>query len=97
MHRFVETGLQEWLYREEFEGYEAEGVLQMHTAFSREQVGMVTEKGLRCPNLRSFGQRFSLSRASTFERSEIFREIWPPGYLAANLGVFPGSQDLRAA
>jgi len=28
---------QEWLYREEFEGYEAEGVLQMHTAFSREQ------------------------------------------------------------
>jgi sulfite reductase alpha subunit-like flavoprotein len=28
---------QEWLYRDEFEGYEAEGVLQMHTAFSREQ------------------------------------------------------------
>eukprot|EP00435_Cladocopium_sp_Y103_P017058 s3392_g4.t1 len=28
---------QEWLYREEFEKYEAEGVLQMHTAFSREQ------------------------------------------------------------
>ena len=29
--------LQEWLYREEFESYEKEGVLQMHTAFSREQ------------------------------------------------------------
>ena len=29
---------QEWLYREEFEQYEKEGVLQMHTAFSREQV-----------------------------------------------------------
>ena len=28
---------QEWLYREEFEKYEKEGVLQMHTAFSREQ------------------------------------------------------------
>ena len=28
---------QEWLYREEFEQYEKEGVLQMHTAFSREQ------------------------------------------------------------
>ena len=28
---------QEWLYREEFESYEKEGVLQMHTAFSREQ------------------------------------------------------------
>ncbi|CAK9114191.1 Pyruvate dehydrogenase [NADP(+)] (CpPNO) (Pyruvate:NADP(+) oxidoreductase) [Durusdinium trenchii] len=28
---------QEWLYRDEFEGYEKEGVLQMHTAFSREQ------------------------------------------------------------
>ena len=31
--------LQEWLYREEFEQYEKEGVLQMHTAFSREQAG----------------------------------------------------------
>lgn len=31
--------LQEWLYRDEFEGYEKEGVLQMHTAFSREQAG----------------------------------------------------------
>ena len=27
----------EYLYRDEFEGYEKEGVLQMHTAFSREQ------------------------------------------------------------
>ncbi|CAJ1397525.1 unnamed protein product, partial [Effrenium voratum] len=27
----------EWLYREEFETYEKEGVLQMHCAFSREQ------------------------------------------------------------
>eukprot|EP00913_Durusdinium_trenchii_P035137 g32871.t1 len=30
-------GIKEWLYRDEFEGYEKEGVLQMHTAFSREQ------------------------------------------------------------
>ena len=36
--------LQEWLYREEFEQYEKEGVLQMHTAFSREQAGT-------CPKL----------------------------------------------
>ena len=28
---------QEYLYREEFESYEKEGVLAMHTAFSREQ------------------------------------------------------------
>ena len=28
---------QEYLYRDEFEGYEKEGVLSMHTAFSREQ------------------------------------------------------------
>ena len=34
--------LQEWLYREEFESYEKEGVLQMHTAFSREQASEIT-------------------------------------------------------
>ena len=33
---------QEWLYREEFESYEKEGVLQMHTAFSREQASVCT-------------------------------------------------------
>ena len=37
MLRCLELGHQEWLYREEFEQYEQEGVLQMHTAFSREQ------------------------------------------------------------
>ena len=34
---FISFIPQEWLYREEFEKYEKEGVLQMHTAFSREQ------------------------------------------------------------
>ena len=29
----------EYLYREEFESYVKEGVLSMHTAFSREQAG----------------------------------------------------------
>lgn len=33
--------IQEYLYRDEFEGYVKEGVLSMHTAFSREQASQL--------------------------------------------------------
>ena len=39
MLRLPVCSSKEYLYREEFESYVKEGVLSMHTAFSREQAG----------------------------------------------------------